>query len=1745
EMNDDENADELKDDQEMADLEKVDFEKIKEEKFDIGTAKEPIDTKINSLLDVQIQQKTLIVQSAPLLDVLVYVAVRSLSKLEQKSILMDKMQKSCSYLDHDKYHDLYDALLNSISLYKAIARGDVDPTKFLKRRRHDDEDQEPPPDSKKEKTKQRRKDVEPSKKSSISNESSKGKTQSKTLSIDKPVNAEEPLHEAEIDMEERILNDVVNDTNQPQDKYNPKKDNSTWFKQPLDQKLLILSGTKTELLMMEQNNPSLMIRCPYELSKPLLLQGSPGHLTILDDFFFNNDLEYLRTKNSKRKYTVLITKTKVASDDGNPTNANIKQALRQEVIINEDSPAPTVVIDGVVKPATLLSADQKLAKRNELKARGTFLMALPNKHRLKFNSYKDAKTLMEVIEKRFRGNTETKKVQKTLLKQQFENFTGSSSGDLDQIHNRLQKLVSQLEIHRVSLSQEDVNLKFLCSLPSEWKTHTLIWRNKANLEEHSLDDLFNSLRIYEAEVKHSSSPGNPTQNIAFVSSSNSDSTTDSIDVDGLEEIDLRWQMAMLTIRARRFLHKTGRKLGDNRVTTIGFDMSKVECYNCHRKGHFARECRPPKDTRRTGAAEPQRRHVQVETSTSNALVSQCDGIESYDWSYQAEEEPGNFMPPKPDLVFHTASIAVETAHSAFTIQLSLARPTQDISHVTRPMAPIIKDWVSDSEDESEPNDPQSAPSFVQTSKHVKPFGHFAQPVEAPILAAIPKPTSSKSNVLTKSKSVSVTVVRLVSADVPNIMLSRPRHALSLNTRSNSTIRRHRTHSQSSKTSNSSPKVTVAKAQVDKRVIDSGCSRHMTGNRSYLSDFQELNGGYVAFRGNPRVVRFQVKKDKNRTLIEAARAMLADSLLPILFWAEAVNTACYVQNRVLVTKPQNKTPYELLHGRTLSTGPTWLFDIDSLTRTMNYQPVTAGNQSNPSAGFREEFDAEKAGEEATQQYMLFPVWSTGSSNPQNKERDATFDDKEYDAKKPESVVNLSSSSSTQSERQDDMTKKKDKGKSHVEYFIGNRDFNADFEDYYEDSSNNVSAASLIVPTTGQNYSNSTNPISAAGPSNTNTSLTHGKFSLQDAFQPLKMLKKEDIAYSDHENVGAEADFNNLETSITVSPIPTTRTNKDHPVAQIISDLYSTTQTRSMTRVIRDQEEEVYVCQPLGFKDPDHLDKVYKVVKVKKKEDRIFINQDKYVAEILKKFRLSKGKSASTPIDTEKPLLKDPDGKDVDVHIYRSMIGSLMYLTSSRPDIMFAVCACARFQVTLKASYLHAVKRIFRYLKGKPHLGLWYLKDLPFDLVAYLNSDYAGASLDRKSTTEGCQFLGCRLISWQCKKQKIVATSSTEVEYVAEGGKGCSGVKTSLFNGTLVVREPEEQGDVEKQGNDDNAAEKPVTVVDDGVDFPISLLQEALDTYAALTRRVEHLEHDKVSQNLDITKLKTRVKKLERANKGRMIDELDKDEGAELINEKKETEEVKDITCDAQVEGRQAKIYKIDMDHAAKVLKVIAAVSETVSAADVVQPAVPVATMTPALVKVVVPSTRRRRGVVIRDPKEESSAKTPTETKSKGKGKGIMVEEPKPMKKKQQVELDEVYARKLQEMEEEESKAIARINETPAQKATKRRRLNKEAEDVEELKQHLEIVPDEDDDVYTEATPLARKVHVVDYQIMHVNNKPRYKIIKADGTHQLYASFITMLKNFNRDDLETLWSIVKESEDISAARHELMLLVTAVK
>nr|GEZ79398.1 hypothetical protein [Tanacetum cinerariifolium] len=407
-----------------------------------------------------------------------------------------------------------------------------------------------------------------------------------------------------------------------------------------------------------------------------------------------------------------------------------------EVILNGDAPIPSRTVKGVVQLVTPTTAKHRLARKNELKAHGTLLMALPDKHQLKFNSYKDAKMLMEAIEKRFGGNTKTKKVKKTLLKQQFENFYGSSSKGLDQIHDRLQKIVSQLEIHRVSLSQEYVNLKFL------HKSHNLAFVLSTPADSTN-DSVSVTVNVSAISTKPSASTllnvdslSNAVIYSFFASQSFSPQLDNEdlkqIDVDYLEEMDLKWQMAMLTMRARRFLQKTSRNLGANGPTSMGFNMAKMECYNCHRKGHFARECSYQAEEAPNNFA-----FMAITSSSSNSSSdNECDGTGTYDWSYQAEEAPNNFA----FMAITSSSSNSSSDNEVFTKAMSDCDNSKSRSDscppsnlYDRPSAPIIEDWVSNSEEDDIPQVSKDVPSFAQSPELVKSFRHSGQLCKTPIL----------------------------------------------------------------------------------------------------------------------------------------------------------------------------------------------------------------------------------------------------------------------------------------------------------------------------------------------------------------------------------------------------------------------------------------------------------------------------------------------------------------------------------------------------------------------------------------------------------------------------------------------------------------------------------------------------------------------------------------------------------------------------------------------------------------------------------------------------------------------------------------------------------------------------------------------------------------------------------------------------------------------------------------------------
>ncbi|GJW11975.1 ribonuclease H-like domain-containing protein [Tanacetum coccineum] len=331
-----------------------------------------------------------------------------------------------------------------------------------------------------------------------------------------------------------------------------------------------------------------------------------------------------------------------------------------DIIVNGDLEDEATPSGEQSSPPVPKTAKQLAARRNQERIKSILLLAIPDEYLLKFHNVPDAKSLWAAIKSRFGGNEESKKMQKNVLKHQFENFVTASNETLDKAYDRFQKLISQLEIHGAYVSKEDINQKFLRSLPPSWSQIALIMRNKPDIDEVDIDDLYNNLRVYEDELKRSSGSNSASQNLAFLSSENTNSTNEvstgsgdfgvntagginqvpstpsahdiaysflaqpttspqlenedfqQMDGDDLEELDLRWQVAMLTVR--------------------------IECYNCHRKGHFARECRSGRSQGRIPNGENGKRSAQITKSSSQALVAQ-DGLGGYDWSKDFEVEP--------------------------------------------------------------------------------------------------------------------------------------------------------------------------------------------------------------------------------------------------------------------------------------------------------------------------------------------------------------------------------------------------------------------------------------------------------------------------------------------------------------------------------------------------------------------------------------------------------------------------------------------------------------------------------------------------------------------------------------------------------------------------------------------------------------------------------------------------------------------------------------------------------------------------------------------------------------------------------------------------------------------------------------------------------------------------------------------------------------------------------------------------
>nr|GEV32302.1 hypothetical protein [Tanacetum cinerariifolium] len=972
---------------------------------------------------------------------------------------------------------------------------------------------------------------------------------------------------------------------------------------------------------------------------------------------------------------------------------------------------------------------------------------------------------------------------------------------------------------------------------------------------------------------------------------------------------------------------------------------------------------------------------------------------------------------------------------------------------------------------------------------------------------------------------------------------------------------------------------------------------------------------------------EVAERRNRILIEAARTMLADSKLPTTFWAEAVNTACYVQNKVLVTKPHNKTAYELFHGRTpaisflrpfgcpatilntidhlgkfdgkadegffigyslnskafrvfnsrtrimeenlyvrfsentpndVGSGPNWLFDIDTLTKIMNCQPVVA--QSNDFSGTKASNGAGKE-KEPERDYILLPLWTADSpfSTTSKSSQDNEFQPSNDDANKVD----------------EDLRK--------------------------ENECNDKGMRTVLIALTDIDLPPAPN---------------------MPSLEDIGIFKD---SHNDEDVFGAEADFHNLDFTFQVIPILTTRIHKDHPLKQVIRDLHSAPQTRRMTKnleehgllgtvISRADNKDLQNCLFACFLSQLEPKKVFKnkmdergiVIRNKARlvaqghtqeegidydevfapiarieairlflayasfKDFIVYQMDVKSAFLYGKIKEKVCKKASTPMETLNPLLKDEDGEEVDVHMYRSMIGSLMYLTLSRPDIMFVKCACSRYQVTSKVSHLHDVKRIFRYLKGQPKLDVKKASTL-METLKPLLKDKDGEEVDTvvaNFTTEA-EYVTASSCCGQMKVntvrhtltpvrrnlmllrinlQLLVIVTAIELQALIDGkkivineasirhdlklndtegifvnpsltkkvfanmkrvGTGFSGVVTTLF-GTMMVQALKEVGDLPTDVQDTPIPDAPSS---SQLQRKYKLKRKETDVSPTKIHAEDHVpttSNNPLPSGEDRMQLKELMDLC--INLSNKVLDLENEESSH------QGRKIADIDTDAQVNLENMHI--LDMAHEETDLKMVNVMEIAKIIVDEVSTAggelntanegpvsaapTNITTAQPSkATKIIVDitTTPKAKGIVLHD-KEKFKMEF---------FKGMSYEEIRPLFEEEYKTVQTLF-KEGPEMDAERIKnsrkrtrkeKVKKDQPTKKQKHDKLEQDNVEKQKLEEqpkakeLKKNLEIVLDDEDDVFVNVTPLSAKPPtIMDYNIYKEGKKEHFQIIRVN-------------------------------------------------
>nr|GEU53034.1 integrase, catalytic region, zinc finger, CCHC-type, peptidase aspartic, catalytic [Tanacetum cinerariifolium] len=929
----------------------------------------------------------------------------------------------------------------------------------------------------------------------------------------------------------------------------------------------------------------------------------------------------------------------------------------------------------------IITTEDMQKRRNDVKARTTLLLALPDEHQLRFSKYETVQELWEAILKTFGGNEATKKTKKNQLKQQYGNFKAEGSETLEQTFNRLHVIVSPLEFMNVEIKQDDL--------------YTIVWRNRDDLNTMSLDDvgkgevhttsvLTASIQVSTASTDVAATSLSHDTVCAYIASQSNGSQIKyeditQIDEDDIEEMDIKWNMALLSMRADRFWKKTDKK-------------------------------------------------ITIQRSEATYPIFLSTSLMMDDMSHLVKEK---------ERLLHKASCKTKLVNSIskplYTLHMDLFGPTSVSSLNHKWYCLVVTDDFSKF----------TCTFFLRTKDET---------------------SSILWNFITEIENLKDLKVKIIWCDNEGEFKNKEMNEL------------------------------CTKKGIRREFINARTSQQ---NR--------------------------VAERRNRTLIKAAKTMLADAKLLVTFWAEAVNTACYVQNRVLV----NKNYVPVVVAGTSSTNISGTKDVASQAVKNDVSPLRYIALSN---WFH---DAHMETRNSDGCNTDDPE-SNGISNPTATSKVPSAEQEEpaasltmeteiptVSSSVPTVCLDISSDSSNDARiiSKGDFSQKETPSLSNT-LTLSNR-----FEDTFgkEADLSNMETSIPVSPTSTFRIHKDHPKSQIIGLVDTPVQTKHKfkemeeksfiatiyhktnpellQFCLFSCFLSQEEPKKIFDALKDTSWVEAMQEellqFKILVCFLVdcpkgVRPIGTKwilKNKKDERGIMIRNKAKLVAQGYTQEEGI-DYEE---VFAPVERIEAIRLFLAYSsfmgftVYQMDVKSAFLYGTIDEelcreFEALMHEKFQMSAMgelnffldvRSANTPMDKENPWGKDGPNKDVELHLYRSMIGSLMYLTASRLDIMFVVCACVRYQVTPKECHLHDVKRIFRYLKGHPKLGLWYPKDSPFDLVAYSDSDYGGATQDRKSTTGGCQFLGIRLIAWQCKKQTIVATSTTEAEYVV-ATSGCGQV-----------------------------------------------------------------------------------------------------------------------------------------------------------------------------------------------------------------------------------------------------------------------------------------------------------------------------------------------------------------------------------